>query len=120
MGTEGERGKLGRELERLAEGSLTDGYQTAIAELMDQVQRVMDARGMTQRDLAGHMNVDPAFVSRKLNDPDNMTVRTLYRLCNAVGLQPSLSAELIEDEENEDVTAVSATNENAAEAVGSI
>ena len=86
-------GPIGRKLQESAEGSLTVGYQTAIMEAMACIDEIMDERGISRKELAEMLNVDPSRVSKLLNDPDNITVRTFYRLCNAVGLKPSIRAD---------------------------
>jgi transcriptional regulator with XRE-family HTH domain len=77
----------------MARGALTVGYETAILEAVTCIDQVMEERGITRKELAERLNVDPSRVTRLLNDPDNITVRTFYRLCNAVGLKPSIRAD---------------------------
>lgn len=84
---------IGRELEEMAEGALTVGYQTAIMEIMQRVQEEMQRLGMSRSELAERLGVHPSRVTRLLDDPDNVTMRTLWRVCSAVGLKPSISAD---------------------------
>lgn len=86
-------GKLGQQLKELSRGSLTKGCQSTGMGIVSQVKHVMLIRGMTQVELAERLNVHPSTISRWLNNPENMTVNALYRLCNAVGLAPSLHTE---------------------------
>lgn len=94
MGDEqGSIGPIGRKLRQRARGALTVGYETAILEAVTCIDQVMQERGISRKQLAERLGVDPSRVSRLLNDPDNITVRTFYRLCNAVGLKPSIRAD---------------------------
>jgi plasmid maintenance system antidote protein VapI len=79
-------GPAGKRLRSLAEGALTTGYQTAIMDAMVEVVQELERRGMTRKELADRLEVHPSYVSRILNDPDNMTVRTLFRVCSALDL----------------------------------
>lgn len=83
-------GPIGRQLQALAKGSLTVGYQTAIIEAMACIDDVMQERGVSRKELADKMQVDPSRITRLLNDPDNITIKTFYRLCNALNLKPSI------------------------------
>lgn len=83
-------GPIGREFQELARGSLSGGYQTAIMNAMTCIDHVMEEKGITRKELAERMGVHPSRISRLLNDPDNITIRTFYRLCNAVGVEPSI------------------------------
>lgn len=86
-------GPVGQELRDFAKGSLATGCQTAIIEIMACIDDVMQERGMSRRELAEAMGVDPSRISRLLNDPDNITIKTFYRLCNALGLKPSVTVD---------------------------
>ena len=96
-------GPIGQQLQALATGSLTVGYQTAIIEAMACIDDVMHERGISRKELAGKMGVDPSRISRLLNDPDNITIKTFYRLCNALDLMPSICVDrgpwLMKDDE---------------------
>ena len=83
-------GLVGKRLTELARGSLSEGYQTAIIEAMAEIDRVLKERGITRKALAERLGVHPSYITRMLNDPDNITVRTLYRLCNALDLRASI------------------------------
>lgn len=80
-------------LDELASGSVTKGYQTAIMDVMRRVEEQMDQQKLSRKELAERMNVHPSRVTRLLDDPDNITMRTLWRICSAVGLQPTVSVE---------------------------
>ncbi len=84
---------MAEELEALSRGALTVGYQTAIMEVMQRVEGAMEEQGISRKELAERLNVHPSRVTRLLGDPDNVTLRTLWRVCSAVGLQPSVSLE---------------------------
>jgi DNA-binding Xre family transcriptional regulator len=81
------------ELEAIASGSLTTGYQTAIMDVMARVEEQMVSADVSRSDLADRLGVHPSRVTRLLDDPDNITMRTLWRVCAAVGLKPALSVE---------------------------
>ena len=80
-------------LEALSHGALTVGYQTAIMDVMRRVEEVMGEQGISRKELAERLIVHPSRVTRLLGDPDNITLRTLWRVCNAVGLRPAVSVE---------------------------
>ena len=84
-------GPAGERLRSLAEGALTTGYQAAIMDAMVEVVEELERRGMTRKELADRLEVHPSYVSRILNDPDNMTVRTLFRVCNALDLRVTVT-----------------------------
>lgn len=82
---------LRRRLEARADGALTTGYQWSIMDAMRAVDDELERRGMTRKELARRLGVHPSYVSRILNDPDNMTVRTLFRVCNALDLSVTVT-----------------------------
>ena len=86
-----EYGPAGKRLLALAEGALTTGYQWAIMDAMAAVDEELKRQGLTRKELAERLEVHPSYISRILNDPDNMTVRTLFRLCNALGLEAKVA-----------------------------
>ena len=84
---------VAEKLEALSRGALTVGYQTAIMDVMRRVEEAMDEQGISRKELAERLDVHPSRVTRLLGDPDNITLRTLWRICTAVGLQASISVE---------------------------
>jgi transcriptional regulator with XRE-family HTH domain len=46
------------------------------------------ASGLTQKEISETLGIDPALVSRRLNGPGNITLRTLSDLYTAMGRQP--------------------------------
>jgi DNA-binding Xre family transcriptional regulator len=84
---------ISQELEEMAKGALTAGYQTAIMQIMQRVEEEMRRLGMSRSELAERLGVHPSRVTRLLDDPDNITLRTLWRICGAVGLKPSISVD---------------------------
>lgn len=49
--------------------------------LLDQILTAMNARGMTQRELAKAIDTSEPYVSNLLREPFNPTLRTLCRIC---------------------------------------
>jgi transcriptional regulator with XRE-family HTH domain len=74
-------------LEREARKGLEWGHQYAIMELTRLVLEAMEAQGVTQAELARRAGYQPSYVSRLLNNPENITMRTAFRLCNALDLE---------------------------------
>lgn len=57
----------------------------------DALQRTFEEEtktGLTQKDIADTLDIDPALVSRRLNGPGNITLRTLSDLYTAMGRDP--------------------------------
>jgi transcriptional regulator with XRE-family HTH domain len=55
--------------------------------IFDQIDAEMERQGLTQTELAERAGVNRAFVSRILNTPSNVTLGTVVRLANALGLE---------------------------------
>jgi transcriptional regulator with XRE-family HTH domain len=62
------------------------GFETAVLEFADQVDAELQRRQMTRAELAARAGVKPSYLSRVLNNPENITLQTLFRLANALGL----------------------------------
>lgn len=48
--------------------------------VVPKVERFIAERGMTRKDFAKHVGIQPARISRVLNAPDNWTLRTIAKL----------------------------------------
>jgi len=62
-----------------------------LSEIREALQRTFAEEtesGLTQRELAEALGVDEALVSRRLNGPGNVTLRTLCDLYTAMGREP--------------------------------
>ncbi len=88
-----ELGPAGERLAELARESLTEGYQTAIIRAMSEIDRALKQQRVPRKALAERLGVHPSYITRILNDPDNITIRTLYRLSNALGLKANVAVE---------------------------
>ena len=53
--------------------------------LVEQLLELMEQKGIAQADLARLMNVSPAYVSRILSAPPNLTLRSISQLALAIG-----------------------------------
>ena len=60
-------------------------------ELAAEIQRIMRTRGLTQRTLASRLGVTEGRVSQMMHG--NLTVRSLWRLADALGCELRLSFE---------------------------
>lgn len=57
-------------------------------EVAEQVVLLLEQKGMTRTALASAMGVSQAFVSRVLNAPPNLTLRSIAKLSIALGVRP--------------------------------
>ena len=69
---------------------IAEGMAIAIVE---DALRIMKSKGLIRSDLAALMGVPRAQVSRLLNAPPNLTLRSIARLASALGAKPRLSLE---------------------------
>ena len=60
------------------------GFELAVLQFADQVDAEMERRGMTRAELAERAGVKASYISRVLNNPENITLQTLFRLANAL------------------------------------
>ena len=60
------------------------GLQTLLVELVEEIERAMEAQGLTRTEVAKRAGVKREYVARILNNPSNVTLATVVRLCNAV------------------------------------
>ena len=60
------------------------GFELAVLEFADQVDAELARREMTRAELAERAGVKPSYISRVLNNPENITLQTLFRLANAL------------------------------------
>lgn len=60
------------------------------SDILEDIKIYMEARGLTQADLARKLGVDHAAVSRMFN-ASNITVARLARVCEALGARLTLS-----------------------------
>ena len=66
-------------------------YSHFVRQVRDAIQRTFDEEaesGITQKELADTLGIDQALVSRRLNGPGNITLRTLANLYTAMGREP--------------------------------
>ena len=57
-------------------------------DVAEQVARIISYRGMTRTELAKRMGVSKALVTRALNAPTNMTLRSIAQLAVALDVKP--------------------------------
>lgn len=57
-------------------------------EVAEQVVLLLEQKGMSRTALASAMGVSQAFVSRVLNAPPNLTLRSIAKLSLALGVRP--------------------------------
>jgi transcriptional regulator with XRE-family HTH domain len=60
------------------------GFETVVVDLAEQIDQYLKARGVTRAELAERAGVKPSYISRVLNNPENITLQTLFRLANAL------------------------------------
>lgn len=60
------------------------GFELAVLDFADQVDTELERREMTRAELAERAGVKPSYISRVLNNPENITLQTLFRLANAL------------------------------------
>lgn len=60
-------------------------------EVVEEIVRLMEQRGMTRDSLAAAMGVSPSFVSRMLNATPAMTLQTVARCAAALGARAKLT-----------------------------
>lgn len=79
--------EFAEEMWREASKSPEWGHQYGIMELTRVITEAMSAQGVTQAELARRAGLKPSYVSRIMNTPENITMRTAFRLCNALDLE---------------------------------
>ena len=57
-------------------------------------------QGIPQAELARRAGLKAPYVSRVLNNPENITFRTAFRLCNALGLKLEVRAQHVPEPAN--------------------
>jgi len=62
------------------------GHQGAVMDLFQAIGEAMEAQGVTQAELARRADLKPSYISRLFSAPENITMRTAFRLCNALDL----------------------------------
>lgn len=60
------------------------GFELAVLDFADRVDAELERREMTRAELAERAGVKPSYISRVLNNPENITLQTLFRLANAL------------------------------------
>jgi plasmid maintenance system antidote protein VapI len=60
------------------------GFELAVLDFADKVDAELERRRMTRAELAERAGVKPSYISRVLNNPENITLQTLFRLANAL------------------------------------
>jgi lambda repressor-like predicted transcriptional regulator len=68
------------EFERQARLWPEDGFMYAIMEYTRAILEAMEEQGVTRAELARRAQLKPSYVSRVLNNPENITLRTAFRL----------------------------------------
>ena len=68
------------------------GYQLALMDLAKAIGNELRRQGIPQAELARRAGLKAPYVSRVLNNPENITFRTAFRLCNALGLKLEMRA----------------------------
>jgi len=76
-----------KEFERNARRIPGEGFMTAIIHYYSAIEQEMERQGVTRAELARRAQLKPSYVSRVLNNPENITLRTAFRLCHALDLQ---------------------------------
>jgi transcriptional regulator with XRE-family HTH domain len=56
-----------------------------VGQLQSAFRRVSLEKGLTQKDIADRLGMDPAFISRCLRGQQDMTVRAMHDLARATG-----------------------------------
>ena len=64
--------------------------QRTASDFMLQVQKVIDANGAKQTDLASVLGVTPGRVSQVLNTPGNLTLKKVVQYARAIGRKVSI------------------------------
>ena len=96
------RESLGAETKRFLVGRLSDVFSNRIGsvdrsfarflgKIREAIQRTFAEeaeRGLSQKEIADTLGVDQALISRRLNGPGNITLRTLSDLYTAMGREP--------------------------------
>jgi DNA-binding Xre family transcriptional regulator len=62
-------------------------HQKSVIRLMALILEAMEAQSVTQAELARRADLKPSYLSRIMNHPENITMRTAFRLCNALDLE---------------------------------
>lgn len=69
-------------------------------DFMIQIQEEMERKGVTQQDMAKALGVTPSAVSQTINDPGNLTLVSMLKYAQALGLKISAIAYDDGDAEN--------------------
>lgn len=78
----------------MAKPKLTEGCLVSIR-FLEELLEVMETKGCTKSDLARFLGVDRSRVTKILG-VENMTVNTMVRLANAVGMRVEITLKEIE------------------------
>ncbi|MCE5240652.1 helix-turn-helix domain-containing protein [bacterium] len=84
---------LQERLEAVARANPTYGHQAAVMELWFDLTTAMKEQRITQTELAERAGLKQSYVSRVLSDPEKISLRTAFRLCNALGLELVVKAQ---------------------------
>ncbi|MBZ5537766.1 MAG: helix-turn-helix transcriptional regulator [Acidobacteriia bacterium] len=76
-------------------------FHRIVFDFIAQIEKRMESVPMDQADLAQKMNLTPGRVSQKLNDPGNMTLKTIIKLSRALGMKVAVVAYDDNDPKNE-------------------
>jgi len=80
-------------LRELVTSDPDDEYRSAVWVLWGEIVSTMRQHGITQTELAERTGLKQSYISRVLSRPDNMTLRTAFRLCNALNLELVVKAQ---------------------------
>jgi len=73
------------------------GLQSLLIELVEQIEQTMQEQGLTRAEVGRRAGLKREYISRILNNPQNVTLATLVRIANAlsqdlsVNLQPRVT-----------------------------
>jgi transcriptional regulator with XRE-family HTH domain len=74
------------------EASADDFVHRIIFDFIAQVEKKMESMPLTQAELAKRLDVSEGAVSRILNNPHNLTLKTIVRYARALGIKVSVVA----------------------------
>lgn len=64
---------------------LTD-HCIASSAISNQLKQILKEKGLTQKELANRLNVNPSFISKVISNPERSTIKTLRGIANAIGV----------------------------------
>lgn len=93
---------------RLAEeyrkGDYTYSYEEALLELGLAISEAMEAQGVNRSELARRVGKEKSYITRLLNGPKNVTLKSIVQLAHALGRDLSIEfREAVQEEAHVDV-----------------